>query len=425
MAKSILEFVENNRSIIEENIKNDKDTPIIYSVFANDFFRYYWRMAKYKLPQDIKNSDNKKRIIDFKEGEILNGKLPNKINFITSAYFTGYDIIDKIRLVIISDSSKENTILSEYEIYQISGRCRNRNNIKEIDILFNTKKINNKIYEVDECLDLAQRSLKVIDCFKYNFNGSCLNLELEIALMKRYSVVNIIDKFSFVKIDNLGKAYIAYLNIDAFIEKQRVSNFVYESPDYLKNFLSKSGYLVKHENHVSKIKLDKKIECTNKKSLKDAIEFILSSGCVRDSAIRNYLSQNQDKISKRVLNFYKIARNKKIEKFKIDIWLKQIKSIRGFNKLMRKYNAYYDKKRSDILLTEFLKVGVVYSEQELRSIIKKIYCDILMMVKEGEFNVKKAKNDLENYVTFKRVQKTVKKKKVDHFMVLNFNPLGI
>ena len=60
LAKSILEFVENNRSTIEENIKNDTETPISYSIFANDFFRYYWRMAKYKLPQDIKNSDNKK-----------------------------------------------------------------------------------------------------------------------------------------------------------------------------------------------------------------------------------------------------------------------------------------------------------------------------------------------------------------------------
>ena len=60
LAKSILEFVEQKETLIQENIKNYKDTPIPYSQFANDFFRYYWRMAKFRIPQDTKTKNKEK-----------------------------------------------------------------------------------------------------------------------------------------------------------------------------------------------------------------------------------------------------------------------------------------------------------------------------------------------------------------------------
>ena len=92
LAKSILEFVENNRSTIEENIKNDTETPISYSIFANDFFRYYWRMAKYKLPQDIKNSDKEKNrpyAIQYSQKLFENLEQPQPERFI--------DVDDKVK----------------------------------------------------------------------------------------------------------------------------------------------------------------------------------------------------------------------------------------------------------------------------------------------------------------------------------------
>ena len=52
LAKSILEFVKDNEPMIRQNIKNKKNTPIEYSVFANDFFRYFWRMRKSRIPQN-------------------------------------------------------------------------------------------------------------------------------------------------------------------------------------------------------------------------------------------------------------------------------------------------------------------------------------------------------------------------------------
>ena len=55
LAKSILEFVKNKETLIQEYIKNDENTPIDYSVFAEDFFRYFWRMEKSHIPQNHNN----------------------------------------------------------------------------------------------------------------------------------------------------------------------------------------------------------------------------------------------------------------------------------------------------------------------------------------------------------------------------------
>jgi len=41
LARSILEFVKENKPQIIQNIKEHNGTTINYSVFAEDFFRYY------------------------------------------------------------------------------------------------------------------------------------------------------------------------------------------------------------------------------------------------------------------------------------------------------------------------------------------------------------------------------------------------
>ena len=56
LARSILEFVKKNEIDIKENIKKNKDTPIHYSVFAEDFFRYYWHQVKFRIPQNYNSN---------------------------------------------------------------------------------------------------------------------------------------------------------------------------------------------------------------------------------------------------------------------------------------------------------------------------------------------------------------------------------
>lgn len=56
--------------------------------------------------------------------ELIDGLLPNKINFITSAYFAGIDINEMYHSVILNSEYKQHTILSFENIHQIIGRGR-------------------------------------------------------------------------------------------------------------------------------------------------------------------------------------------------------------------------------------------------------------------------------------------------------------
>lgn len=51
-------------------------------------------------------------------------KLPNEINFITSAYFVGVDFEEQFHLIIVANARNKLTLVSIDQIIQISGRCR-------------------------------------------------------------------------------------------------------------------------------------------------------------------------------------------------------------------------------------------------------------------------------------------------------------
>src|SRR5690606_23315463 len=56
---------------------------------------------------------------------------PKQINFITSAYYTGYDIEETYHLICVSDVKKFTTLLSTSQIKQIAGRCREESLLSE------------------------------------------------------------------------------------------------------------------------------------------------------------------------------------------------------------------------------------------------------------------------------------------------------
>ena len=62
LARSILDYVNNNVPEIKKNIQNNRVTAISYQVFAEDFFKYYWHQCKAKIPQNF-NSDSVPRAV--------------------------------------------------------------------------------------------------------------------------------------------------------------------------------------------------------------------------------------------------------------------------------------------------------------------------------------------------------------------------
>ncbi len=81
LARSILEFVKKNKTQILQNIKENKDTEINYSVFAEDFFRYYWYQEKSKIPQNF-NTDTLPRAVSIVKGIYKNFPQPEKFDMV-------------------------------------------------------------------------------------------------------------------------------------------------------------------------------------------------------------------------------------------------------------------------------------------------------------------------------------------------------
>jgi hypothetical protein len=67
--------------------------------------------------------------------------LPAKVNFVTSAYFTGYDIDEQYHLISVSQNANnihhDISSLSERRLKQIAGRCRHQQGLHSESIVYN------------------------------------------------------------------------------------------------------------------------------------------------------------------------------------------------------------------------------------------------------------------------------------------------
>jgi len=81
LARSILEFVKENESHLNQNIKENKNSMIKYSIFAEDFFRYYWHQEKSKIPQNF-NSESLPRVVSIVKNVYKESPQPEKYTMI-------------------------------------------------------------------------------------------------------------------------------------------------------------------------------------------------------------------------------------------------------------------------------------------------------------------------------------------------------
>jgi hypothetical protein len=117
-------------------------------------------------------ADNVQVVEKFSGKFISDDKLPCRINFITSAYFNGYDIIEEkpYELLLCSSPIKEGLLLTPHEILQIHGRNRVKNGIsKAILFMHDIKKSELPIeafaeYAIEGWLDFAHTQLKAANC---------------------------------------------------------------------------------------------------------------------------------------------------------------------------------------------------------------------------------------------------------------------
>lgn len=194
--------------------------------------------------------------------------LPAKLNFITSAYFTGFDLHERFHLISISGNRSNAQALSERRLKQIAGRCRNGLKSETIihDIvvggIFRTSKRNTTLNEVtfekvakqkiikkdptkNDLINAAREQLRSLDCMNKHYRSNKLLHEILEDVNDKFMRLLDDKQMRFVRRDRKHNLKISYLNIDAKLESIRVKKELYLYDDALTLKLKANGHNVK------------------------------------------------------------------------------------------------------------------------------------------------------------------------------------
>lgn len=191
---------------------------------------------------------------NIKKDEILNseGRLSERIVFLTSAYFAGIDVLDRCHLVSITSYKQPFTYLSINRLTQISGRCRSGNisesiiydipydspykDDKEIEIEGSSFKKNllSKAYEYSSFLNACRKQAKAFPEFEQlnEFLESFIEYQTKILANTNYAS-------KIIRQDAITNEFTpAFFNIDAALEKWTLKNSLYSRKINIKNQLA-------------------------------------------------------------------------------------------------------------------------------------------------------------------------------------------
>ena len=203
------------------------------------------------------------------------GKLINRITFMTSAYYAGIDINDSYHLITIASGARLEGLSIE-RMSQIYGRCRIKNGILSDTIIFQTwdikdenkrheidSKYNNQQYKLD-ILAISDVALQVInginevekkiivekpEYYALNKHFKTLRVKLE----KLYSESGVCMIRNISKSDHEFKYDKAYFNIDKLIEMMEIEmSGIYIIPDRMRSELINDGHNVSLKFRVPK-----------------------------------------------------------------------------------------------------------------------------------------------------------------------------
>lgn len=221
--------------------------------------------------------------------ELDSDSLPKSINFITSAYFTGFDLHEQFHLISISGNRSISQALSERRLKQIAGRCRvgllSETVIHDIAIdgkfrnakikstslnevfgdnsasnnlsVKNKKKVLQKEPTQDELINAATEQVRSLECMNKHYRSNKMLHEILEDLNDRFLRLLDEKQMRFVRKDKDKKIKISYLNIDAKLESIRVRKELYMVDDALTKRLQSEGHKI---NVINRLKVSEIID---------------------------------------------------------------------------------------------------------------------------------------------------------------------
>ncbi len=273
---SVTNIYDIAESLKKENIFNERDIAILCSKSSKEKVGNYYR-------------------------ELDSEALPSKINFLTSAYFTGFDLNEQYHLITVFSNGNLAHVLSDKKIKQIAGRCRVGLLSETIihDSILEPNKIS--LIKKEELIEASNVELDALKCLNQHFKKNKQLKELHNIVSE--SILNVLEENNnrYIKKRFKSEEYsISYLNIDAALENNRTQYNIYRKPENLCKILQSQGHKIRFTHATSNTLVESNmIEQSNRLRLvQDIISLIRTNGSnLLDSGIEiNRLSPIQKKI---------------------------------------------------------------------------------------------------------------------------------
>lgn len=329
-------------------------------------------------------------------------KLPCKINFMTSTYFTGIDIEDSYHLITVCDSRRIYTALTINKIIQIYGRCRVPDGILSDTIIYNNTKrrlkdlgtyrnmlINqaNKVIALLKAADnLKQGDEDVTDLFD-RIHKVIIEKATEILFHEQ--------SFELTRETIDKELEISHFNIDALHEKMEAYYKCYSYKEGLYNQI-KTNEKMYHTIHyhvdnspddkndddnstvAPNIKEDNNIRLQQQLSdIKNELVQYHKDHRLNDDYLDEKIRSNKGKISEYYKRFKKYCKYYDVEFLSnifAEIALMNKKAYRNLNNTLI-FRAFEDAHPFKAQVIQNFKIGVKYSSEEIADILNTIIKD--------------------------------------------------
>ena len=268
---STTELIENAADKIVEILNDNPDNKIMvaFNSVARSFeIAEYLNSSSIIKESDIKilcSKASKSKVTKY-YSELDNELLPSKVNFVTSAYFSGFDLKEDYHLISVSSNKSLGRSLSDKRLKQIAGRCRTPNKILSETVIYDLANFNDDYIQPtkESLLADAQSQIDSLKCIERQYSKSPILKRIHNVLVDQIIETLENNKSRFIKKDKkTGKVDISYLNIDAYLENSTTHFELYNTKEQIYDKLKSQNHNVSREfkksnTLVPKIDIDKK-----------------------------------------------------------------------------------------------------------------------------------------------------------------------
>lgn len=357
-------------------------------------------------------SDSRENDVKNYFNRLIDNKLPSRINFMTSAYFSGIDIYDSYHLCTINNANNSIQLISIVDFIQIYGRCREPYKVlsdtiifkkfearkkapKDVDSKKNSsstkKKLPNKRYIHSELLKKADKLIELFQAMnQISANDKVIatyfeQIKEKIALESMGFIYN--NRLTLIR-KNIDNDYVpAYFAIDYLLSRYDSYNN-YRSTNDFKKYLNTinidivESKLLTFKNisdNYNKKLTRKELQQQDEKYIQEIIDIINSNKDnveVFHSLLVRLLYKNKNKRAKtfleRYIECYQVVESDLLIEELLNIKLENATSYKNmFNSIV--FSRLEENHPFKISIYNNFEIGKSYTSEEICNIISKVY----------------------------------------------------